>query len=373
MFKDYDPTQTYTIKTTITNISGRINSFKLVPVPIEISSLFDIQFPPPGKISAGTCCEIDIVFRPPPGFDRDIPPTRVQFQAEMGPPFTITVGCLTRKCLPVIASVGGSDTAKRVQFHEKIVMTDDGSTKRVSDLDVNRLVGNVSGSKRIQPVAVMDPVDGVLKIDMGMCVVGASRSVEVDLANLGATSVPFEVMPEGLYHQWLTHFGEAMTDATGVSTKTRNAGGQESVAGARSSTRSSRSSRSKKTADGAFHVRSTGNLLKGYDSQLIHIDFKPPYVNPPRSVAVTTASGATVTAPAQTESLVKSRFVIRFGDEQIKPILIECRAISTSAPLFIDRDVIDFRVCLLDHSYQDHLIVRNHHNIALKFWIDLEG
>eukprot|EP01138_Halocafeteria_seosinensis_P009603 gb/GECG01009813.1/.p1 GENE.gb/GECG01009813.1/~~gb/GECG01009813.1/.p1 ORF type:complete len:1530 (+),score=241.01 gb/GECG01009813.1/:1-4590(+) len=65
-FKDYDPDnlQPLVRTFTLTNTSLSFNSFKILPLPDSIRDLFEIEFKPPGRMSAGLSCKIKITFYP---------------------------------------------------------------------------------------------------------------------------------------------------------------------------------------------------------------------------------------------------------------------------------------------------------------------
>lgn len=69
-FKDFDVGSTYTQTVTMTNVSFTFNSFKLLSLEPDIKDFFQIQFSPPGKMSAGLTCPITITFTP--HIDKDI-------------------------------------------------------------------------------------------------------------------------------------------------------------------------------------------------------------------------------------------------------------------------------------------------------------
>jgi len=64
LFKDFDVGQTYTQTVVLTNVSYTFNSFKLLPLDGDIKEFFEIEFSPPGRLSAGLTCPIVIAFTP---------------------------------------------------------------------------------------------------------------------------------------------------------------------------------------------------------------------------------------------------------------------------------------------------------------------
>lgn len=64
LFKDFEVGQTYTLTIILTNVSFTFNSFKLLPLELEIKDFFTVTFTPPGRMSAGLTCPITISFTP---------------------------------------------------------------------------------------------------------------------------------------------------------------------------------------------------------------------------------------------------------------------------------------------------------------------
>ncbi|KAK6094223.1 hypothetical protein MT418_005300 [Batrachochytrium dendrobatidis] len=413
IFRDYDSEQVYMAKATITNVSGRINSFKLLSIPIEISSLFDVQFSPPGKLCAGTSCDVKIVFRPSFGFDQDMPLTKIYFESEVGENFSVSVGCCTRKCRPVIASVGGGEYAKTVQFYEKI--GNGNSNTGNAKMDTNKLIEQTSFSYKQKTVAVMKDENSI-ELDLGSCVVGSQQSACIDLANFGAISVGYQIMHVQSYKESL-----CLKTGTTHSLSTVNSNCKSSVpdsgeldnqknaillasvnnVSTQSSLEKTLAQVTKKTksehlydsnglpmdtptsqsvsntdtnwieTDGVFHVHGKECVLPGYQSHIINVDFKPPYVSILYSESNTKLLDNTNSIPTGNKSTFT--FVIKFENPTIKPIFITCNAKSIPAPIMIDKNLFDFKICVVDGIYRDKIMVRNHNNISLKFWFEVDN
>ncbi|KAJ3211038.1 hypothetical protein HDU82_006859 [Entophlyctis luteolus] len=108
VFRDYEPQAVYSKTVKITNTSCRVNTFRLVPLSVELATYFEVLAPPPGMMSAGMDCEVIFVFRPPQGYDQDIENGEVEFEAEYGGKFTVRLGCAAKKCRPRISQVTGT-------------------------------------------------------------------------------------------------------------------------------------------------------------------------------------------------------------------------------------------------------------------------
>lgn len=92
-FVDFELGNTYSCVFQLTNVSFTFNTFKLLPMKDEIRDLFELTFALPGRMSAGTSCDITIAFTPKTlaGIEDFIP-----FLAETGP-FDVPIICSPKK------------------------------------------------------------------------------------------------------------------------------------------------------------------------------------------------------------------------------------------------------------------------------------
>eukprot|EP00761_Pharyngomonas_kirbyi_P008822 gb/GECH01008834.1/.p1 GENE.gb/GECH01008834.1/~~gb/GECH01008834.1/.p1 ORF type:complete len:1566 (+),score=405.19 gb/GECH01008834.1/:1-4698(+) len=63
-FKDFEVGQKYVKTISLTNVSYSFNTFKVLDLDEDIKSYFEVAYNPPGKMSAGTCCKLKIIFKP---------------------------------------------------------------------------------------------------------------------------------------------------------------------------------------------------------------------------------------------------------------------------------------------------------------------
>lgn len=64
VFKDFEVGGTYSLTVILTNVSFTFNSFKLLPLELEIKDFFSVTFTPPGRMSAGLTCPLTVTFTP---------------------------------------------------------------------------------------------------------------------------------------------------------------------------------------------------------------------------------------------------------------------------------------------------------------------
>ncbi|DBA95272.1 TPA: Cilia- and flagella-associated protein 74 [Trebouxia sp. C0006] len=108
LFKDFEVGQTYRQLITLTNTSLARNAFKVLELPADICDTVELQYRPPGHISAGLTCQITIIFTPK--VNEDIQ-SSIPLLSETGP-IGIPVSCLIKRAvltvMPQELSVGPS-------------------------------------------------------------------------------------------------------------------------------------------------------------------------------------------------------------------------------------------------------------------------
>ncbi|DBA92223.1 hypothetical protein WJX77_001787 [Trebouxia sp. C0004] len=106
LFKDFEVGQTYRRVITLTNTSLARNAFKVLELPADICDTVELQYKPPGHISAGLTCQITIMFTPK--VNEDIQ-SNIPLLSQTGP-IGIPVSCLIKRAvlsvMPQELSVG---------------------------------------------------------------------------------------------------------------------------------------------------------------------------------------------------------------------------------------------------------------------------
>eukprot|EP01113_Clastostelium_recurvatum_P013842 TRINITY_DN17441_c0_g1_i1.p1 TRINITY_DN17441_c0_g1~~TRINITY_DN17441_c0_g1_i1.p1 ORF type:complete len:312 (+),score=31.13 TRINITY_DN17441_c0_g1_i1:169-1104(+) len=64
VFPDFEVGRTYSQKVSVTNVSLSFNTFKVMDLSMGIRDFFRISYQRPGRMSAGTTCELTITFTP---------------------------------------------------------------------------------------------------------------------------------------------------------------------------------------------------------------------------------------------------------------------------------------------------------------------
>jgi hypothetical protein len=386
IFKDYDPMKTYTATVVFTNTSCRVNTFKSLPVPVEIASFFEVVASPPGRMSAGMTTEINIVFRPPAGYDQDILDGRVKFQAEFGGEFFVEVGCAARKCCPRVGAVGGKGVLTKKFAASEALVADAPVIDETEEREADRAgsdicsvgVGSSLGGGWSSCVAKLIGKRKVL-VDFGACVLGDVISRTVEIVNDGALATRFDVYEitdenvEGTLSETLIQTSENLDEKQNMVTNLNLPKGAAINGPSRPSSVISHTFDKFNTTTPVFKVtKNQSSNLGGYSSQTVHICFAPPY-NIIKPTKAPTASGSTDPRTPLRQLPERRLYKIQFHFPNADPLILDCRAKSIEPPLNIDTEELDFQLCAIGSSYRECVKIHNRSNIALKFWVEIQG
>ncbi|ELU13530.1 hypothetical protein CAPTEDRAFT_225037, partial [Capitella teleta] len=93
-FKDFEVGKTYKKRVILTNVSYTVNYCKLTGLTEHLKDFITLSFDPPGQMSAGLTCELNVTFKPM--INEDLTGF-IHFLAQTGP-FKIPLKCSTKKC-----------------------------------------------------------------------------------------------------------------------------------------------------------------------------------------------------------------------------------------------------------------------------------
>ncbi|ORX36184.1 hypothetical protein BCR36DRAFT_375784, partial [Piromyces finnis] len=171
-FEDFESGKRYVKKVTLTNTSCRVNTFKLLPLPIEIASYFEVQYKLQGMMSAGMTCKIDIIFNCPNGFNENITNSSINFEAAYGGIFKIPINCCVKQCIPKIISINGKNLNKKLRDNSQLLnaSSDDPNKKYASNQIIN---------------------DNEIEIYFGKCISGGFINKIIEIGNIGAIETSY--------------------------------------------------------------------------------------------------------------------------------------------------------------------------------------
>uniref|UniRef100_UPI00398F0B5A cilia- and flagella-associated protein 74 isoform X2 n=1 Tax=Pristiophorus japonicus TaxID=55135 RepID=UPI00398F0B5A len=93
-FQNFDVGKTYKKKVMLINASYGITFCRLIDVTDNLKDFIEVEFKPPGQISAGMSCDMTVIFKPM--VDEDVE-GEVMLRAHIGS-FTVPLKCTTKKC-----------------------------------------------------------------------------------------------------------------------------------------------------------------------------------------------------------------------------------------------------------------------------------
>ncbi|ORY45923.1 hypothetical protein BCR33DRAFT_155273 [Rhizoclosmatium globosum] len=114
------------------------------------------------------------------------------------------------------------------------------------------------------------------------------------------------------------------------------------------------------STDNSFYITngSTPVKLAGYASLTLCLLFQPSKLS-------------SATEAEDISSL--AAFNIKFNRPGVNPITIKCQGEILKSPLRIDRSFLDFGISVVESVYREQVLVTNHSNVAIKYWIEIDG
>ncbi|CAG9461944.1 unnamed protein product [Pedinophyceae sp. YPF-701] len=320
VFEDFDVGKTYSRRVVLTNVSWAQSSFKVLDMPNDVYQYFSLRYKPPGYMSAGMTCSVEITFQPL--LNRDID-THIPLLGETGP-FQIPVRCRRKKAMMLLS-----------------------------------------------PDTLSFP---------GLAL-GASETRKVVIKNKGALPVDFIIeVAESHLEVHKPEHGDAAGDNDNDNDDPEAARSQRpSEAG---SARSARSARAARNSSGALDfARSTGGKSRAGIEPTLSVKMSR---NQARladmgltcsvlSGSIKPYGGHAVTftyAPEQVSdfsSLLRLRFVSPdFPKQEVPSLDLRVNGSVRPNPVSVDHEVIDYRCMVYGQAYTAQLVVRNSGNSAMK-------
>ncbi|CAG9327365.1 unnamed protein product [Blepharisma stoltei] len=263
LFEDFEVGQTYTQTVILTNVSFTFNSFKLLPLDPEIKDFFNIVFTPPGRMSAGLTCPIQITFTP-------------QINSDI-----ISV-------FPILSETGRIDIPLECLSKKSVISVQ----------------SNI--------------------IDFGQVILGEHCNRTLVIKNEGALGSEFSLLDKD---------GEAIpvvADQTMLVTQ-------------ESSISQSQILESSPTYE-EVNPESLFSMLKfprsgkvdGYSTTTIPFKFSPADIG-----------------------VYEDTIMIVFKNKKTSPIILTVRGECIDVPIYVEQEVYDFKVCVLNHTYREKIVLRN--------------
>ncbi|XP_071146387.1 cilia- and flagella-associated protein 74-like isoform X1 [Mytilus edulis] len=332
-FKDFDVGKSYKKKVTLTNVSYTVNYCKYINITEHLKDFIEIQFDPPGQMSAGLTCEMMVTFKPM--INEDLV-GEVNFLSQTGP-FSIVLKCTTKKCDLSV------DTNK-VEFGTTVI----GETlKRTFTLTNNGALGTkyeffkLTGSK-LRTVTTAETSLGRLTT------ADTLRGGTPDSLSM----MKKEPVPPGDKKPDQEIVDKASQEGGGTSIDHQ---GTQAEADAMSGTMGDVEDGEQSPDLAISEIEDYGSL----DGMKVG-PMSTGEVGPFSSVKLEIIWQPHIPGKVFTE------FLISFSDPLSESISIHSLANAIDVPVWVERQTVDLKICMYDRLYQDTIIVNNRATTALR-------
>ncbi|KAL5014796.1 hypothetical protein ScPMuIL_009066 [Solemya velum] len=339
--------KTYKKKVTLTNVSYSVNYCKYVGLTEMLKDFIEIQFDPPGQMSAGLTCEMFVTFKPMINEDLE---GKVDFLSQTGP-FCIPLRCTTKKCDLVV----DTDT---VEFGTTVIgetLTRSFTLSNKGALGTKFEFFKVTGMK-------------------GRTV----TSAETSLGRLTTADTMHDASPDSE--------NVAKKDVIASLTKgeSKKAGGEDAIPPAHATQDELTSQEgglapveeempSRSQAEEDMTAEENGEVLPdASDLAVSEIDDYGALDG--MKVGVIAAGEIGPFSDIRLEVIwqptipgkVDSEFLITFTDPMTENIPITALANAIDVPVWVPRQHVDLKICMYDRLYQDTITVHNRATTALR-------
>ncbi|PAA60217.1 hypothetical protein BOX15_Mlig021187g1 [Macrostomum lignano] len=314
-FKDFEVDQTYKQKVTLTNASYSVNSCKLVGMTDYLNNFIQIQFNPPGHLSAGMSCQLVLSFTP--RINEDLS-GEITFLCQTGQ-FSVPILCTTKKC----------------------------------DLSIDKA-----------------------KVDFGVSVIGETLHQTLTLRNAGAKGCnfaltkldPFRVRERTEYSTTAPTEDEKAAEEPAAD----SAVSAPPAAPAASPAAPGAAAEVAAAAAGDSLIEQVGQADSGEQRQ--PQEELPARLTDGMSVGRTSSGWLAPFSEVKLELVWlpslpggnRAEFRVDFDDPASASLSFEAVGVAVDVPVWLERSTVDLRVCTQDRLYQDTVVVRNRASTALK-------
>lgn len=323
-FKDLDVGETYKKKIQITNVSYTINFCKFIDISHHLKDFITIQFSPPGAMSAGMTCELNVTFKPMINSNLE---GELFFQAQTGN-FTIPIKCTVKKC-ELSVDLNEVDFGKEV-IGEKTVKT---ITLRNN--------GALATKYRFYRVSRhLSTEDAICK-----CISSSHDTFEEVISSTENDSQEDKMTENNSNKSCENDDGKPPNSPEG-----HKSSGKVTYATTTSETKTASEAASSGEVDEIeiqVGEKSEGTI-EAFSSTRLHLIFTP-------------------TIPG----VIDSVFRIEFEKNQDQNININVRGVGVDIPVWLERKEIDLKICIFNRLYQDQIIVKNRAKYALKLTFEV--
>lgn len=357
IFKDFDVGKSYKKKILLTNISYTQNYCKYVGMSHILKDFVEVFFDPPGVMSAGLTCDFAVTFKPMLNEDLE---GHIDFLAQTGP-FSVPIRCVTKKCQISI-------DVTEVEFGSQVL----GETRK-------RII-NVTNSGALGTQFVFQKITGLARSDSTsqLSSIGGMTATDVNVTRQDTNQNGDQQNPEGMIEDIKEPQGDGVATAPGDV--------ENQVFGSKEVETTDRAPDRTVPGDARFPTeRESPVAAEGTGEEPDEIvPVAPQTASSPAPTEVSILEGLRVGKISAGEiapfSLVQlevifnptkpgnalAEFEISFTDPLSPPILIRVRGTGIDVPVWVQREVVDLKICMYDRLYQDAILVNNRATSALR-------
>ncbi|XP_050787582.1 cilia- and flagella-associated protein 74 isoform X3 [Gopherus flavomarginatus] len=336
-FKDFDVGKTYKKKIILINASYSVNFCKLVGVSEHLKDFINIQFDPPGQMSAGMSCEVVVTFKP---MINEVLEGKVTFLAQNGS-FSIPLKCTTKRCVLALDK-------ELIDFGTHVV----GETISRTIILTNR--GALGTRFKLQTSVGDNGTCTTAKYSLERMVIPALDGITSEEK---ASSSPVESsIYENKEQVSPVHIEEVrQTCMMGESQKTEN-------------------------NLGSSHVEQLSQDALITEADLEAENAQSPAEPPPEEEPIEITLGKVTEGEIGPFSSIKlqiiftpsvpgdvhAEFEIAFDNPNCKPLHFSVIGVSVDVPVWVLNPNVDLKICMYDRLYQDCIIIRSRAKAALR-------
>jgi hypothetical protein len=410
LFKDFDLGKTYQKRVVLTNVSYSANYCKLQGISESLANCIDIRFDPPGSMSAGMTCEMTVTFTPEINTDLE---GEISFLAQTGP-FSVPIQCVTKKCRVSV-------NCSCVEFHPACVGETRKRTIRLSndgalgtDYEIEPLSGYPHVQKRDSQKgyaqrdysqsksAVIQPIQLIISEHEIERVKSPSVPPEIEMPNGSSTSdaiacgKPLErvssttldtvveredEVDEEPTNEESTEIKESKRKMSEVISDVSETKGTQVTTSVIDSTAETDQSlvQSEVTVEmvtstqvliesGKENMGEVSGVLQPVEGPIFPLKLgmnSKGYLDPFSAVDIEFVFVPTIAGNFE------EKYKIVFAEEETKDLMLTVTASAIDLPIYVEREVIDLKICMLERLYQDSVTVHNRSATALRVTFDV--
>lgn len=355
VFKDFDVGKSYKKKILLTNISYTQNYCKYVGMSHLLKDFIEVFFDPPGVMSAGLTCDFAVTFKPMLNEDLE---GHIDFLAQTGP-FSVPIRCVTKKCQISV-------DVTEVEFGSQVL----GETrKRIINVTNNGALGTdyifrkITGLARSDSSSELSSIGGMTVTD----VVQQDSNQTGDLQN-----------PEGMVEDVKEPQGGGVTEAPGNVEQQETETADKDLETRGGSAVKFEEGMGTTEGDPAAPLETGDEPDVELSAGVSQAAFSP--VPTEVSILEGLRVGKLSSGEIAPFSIVQlelifnptkpgnalAEFEISFSDPLSPPIMIRARGTGIDVPVWVEREVVDLKMCMYDRLYQDAILVNNRATSALR-------